>query len=300
SKYLEDKFLHGRTSVFDMYLDDAGILWIGSNIGLYKSCKLNNYYEIMPAPGNSDTINENITLIDDKKALSSINITPVKMINNLFDFSVCVNSKEKRQFYKCTADQNQGRPSYGCSLLLKNGTVLSGVHNALLILTPDGKMSKIVYADRILSLYRDKEDGIWIGFRNSGLAYYPKSNINGSPVWSLAGQSVSNIVMDKEGGIWATTLEKGIFYASNNYVIDYSNNKGLDRAILSIKVIGDKVLANDYSNHLSILKDGRTTGFDFSKESKVDGIYDYLLNNNAVYIATSVSLLKSDTSLRKW
>ena len=71
------------------------------------------------------------------------------------------------------------------------------------------------FANKIISLYCDPNSGIWVGLQKEGVAYFPSGSLTEEPVFGLKGYSVSGICMDRENGVWATTLESGLFRCSN-------------------------------------------------------------------------------------
>jgi hypothetical protein len=70
-----------------------------------------------------------------------------------------------------------------------------------------------------ISAYVDKTNGLWLGTRSRGIIYYPNaSDLTKDPLCALEGFSVACITEDKEGNIWCTTLEDGIYCCRNKEV----------------------------------------------------------------------------------
>jgi len=64
----------------------------------------------------------------------------------------------------------------------------------------------------VLYLYVDKQANIWVGYRQKGLVLYRQSDKYKQPMQLLPTYSISCIKQDREGGMWFTTLENGIYY----------------------------------------------------------------------------------------
>lgn len=68
----------------------------------------------------------------------------------------------------------------------------------------------------IISLSLDKENQLWIGYMNRGAQLIKDSEFKERHAWpELDNKSVSKVFQDNEGGLWITTLEKGVLYFPN-------------------------------------------------------------------------------------
>ena len=79
------------------------------------------------------------------------------------------------------------------------------------LMRPFSLSDKIIY-----SLYRDKEDGIWLGTMFGGVNYLPNRDmvfdkyVPGSDTYSLSTKRVREMISDKSGNIWIGTEDDGI------------------------------------------------------------------------------------------
>lgn len=62
----------------------------------------------------------------------------------------------------------------------------------------------------------------WVGTMKGLLRF---DDLNGKPEKMLNGNGISNLFRDKEGGLWVTTLNNGIYYARNSFVRNYLLNQ---------------------------------------------------------------------------
>jgi signal transduction histidine kinase len=64
----------------------------------------------------------------------------------------------------------------------------------------------------IISLSRDRQDHLWIGYAHNGVEKFITSDFtNGSTLSFLKDFSVSKVLEDHERGLWFSTLQKGVF-----------------------------------------------------------------------------------------
>jgi sensor histidine kinase YesM len=296
------KFLnHGRDAIFDIYEDTAHILWISSYNGLYKTTRPNDYNNIVRVPRECDSCHKSIHILDNKKALLSFNYPhKPKIINHNRINNIPINKNGIVNTIQFTTKEDEQSAPFGKVLMLTNGNIILSLYTHLLIIESDGHFTEKTFDDQILFTYQDKTKGIWIGFRNLGVAYYSNDSLNSEPIWSLKGYSISSITEDNENGIWLSTLEKGIFYTSSKAVIDFSNLSELNKKISSLGIMNNKVFADDFNKTFNVINGIKVVNFILPEVNKSDGIYDYLSLNNKIYIATTSCFLQTDTALNNW
>jgi ligand-binding sensor domain-containing protein len=132
--------------------------------------------------------------------------------------------------------------------LSKNGDMFIAFLNTLIRI--DSKLQCQVYntPNRIIDLYCDKTDGLWVGMYKRGALYYPCVSKSASSINILPDYSVSGVCEDMENGIWCTTLEKGIFYSRNKNLISYRNISGLEIKAEMLKCVDGKILVSSTPN----------------------------------------------------
>lgn len=126
--------------------------------------------------------------------------------------------------------------------LNSKGEGFIGVDTFLIRVTPGLKCQVYPVAHTILQLYCDKDDGLYLCTSKGGLEYYPRSEIRpNNRITALSDLTVTGVCEDYEGGLWCTTLEKGIFYCRNKMVLVYSNVPGLDKHAGLLRVQQNKL-----------------------------------------------------------
>ncbi|MFZ6014196.1 MAG: ligand-binding sensor domain-containing protein, partial [Bacteroidota bacterium] len=88
----------------------------------------------------------------------------------------------------------------------------------------DRQMKHVMSYDwPIVSLSKDNDDNLWIGFLNDGVRRFTNNDFKDA--WSpafLRNFSVTRVLHDNENGLWFGTLEQGIFYIPNVSIKNYS------------------------------------------------------------------------------
>lgn len=96
----------------------------------------------------------------------------------------------------------------------------------------------------------DKNENIWLGYNRGGLILYRKKDNYARPVYLLREYSVSCILEDREGGLWFTTLENGVYYLPPDFLLAYDQRTGFSPARTNrIGFVRNEVIAwqSDYS-----------------------------------------------------
>lgn len=152
--------------------------------------------------------------------------------------------------------------------LEKNGRTWLFLDNKLLLLQ-NGSARKVLACgnERVLSLAIDRTDNIWIGYVNRGVEVYsPKNNYRSCSETLLKKHSVSSLLEDREGGLWFTTLENGIYYLAPASPLSYDERDGL--SVPKVKRVQkiDKDIVLILSNRDYAIIDHRKPGLQLLKQ----------------------------------
>lgn len=126
------------------------------------------------------------------------------------------------------------------------------LYDKLMRVDSDGSISFFDFPDRIYILYTDPQDGLWVGIKGHGVYHYPDAASMQLAHHSLEGYSVSGVCTDHEGGVWCSTLEKGIFYCKNKQLISYAGTEGLDRTVSLLKFTRGKLFVSSTADKLYV------------------------------------------------
>ncbi|HWY39021.1 MAG TPA: histidine kinase [Bacteroidia bacterium] len=132
----------------------------------------------------------------------------------------------------------------------KKGEYAISFDNILIRIYPDMSWETTELNYPILNLYTDKDDGLWIATHKGGLIYFPDPKNRNYNIVSLPDLSVTGICEDAERGIWCTTLEKGVFYCRNKFVLNYTNIPGFNKRADFLKAIGNRLFTSSEKSEL--------------------------------------------------
>lgn len=123
----------------------------------------------------------------------------------------------------------------------------------------DGTTATKIFSAKhtIISLSKDREDNLWIGYLNGGISRYKDENFKErfSPLF-LKDKSVTKVLQDHEGGYWFSTLESGIFHAPNLLITHFPTSSSRITGVVNVK---GKIVIGDYA--------GNMTAFDAKKKT---------------------------------
>jgi hypothetical protein len=123
-----------------------------------------------------------------------------------------------------------------------SGNRILSTANILVLLRKDLSVSSFRFKDmEVLKIFVDRNNGLWIGTRLHGVMYFPDAgNLSGKPVISLDGHSVSCITEDREGHIWCTTVDDGVYCCRNkNLRLMYESSSEKIKIPFQVKCVKD-------------------------------------------------------------
>jgi ligand-binding sensor domain-containing protein len=112
----------------------------------------------------------------------------------------------------------------------------------------DKKLDHTIYKlpSTILSIYCDKDGGLWAGTLKGGVYYWSDCGRMDESMQHLSGLSITGICEDKEKGLWCTTIEKGVFYSLHKNLKSYASIPSLNtRASLLTSINGKVYVSSD-------------------------------------------------------
>lgn len=197
-----------------LYCDRGDTVWIGTTIlGLMK---VHPDGRVERMRSTRDSTNANfLKEIDPGGIVYGYGRAPGNMDEHLI--KLAVNSPTNS--YTLKIDFHNTRYG-GFATMLQSGHYLKAVDNHVFELK-DSLIRTTSFSDRIIHLDKD-EHGVWIGFYEQGLHYYPNGDFTAKPVTFLQGHSGSSVITDKEGGLWFTTLDDGLWHLPSTAHYSYT------------------------------------------------------------------------------
>ena len=150
-------------------------------------------------------------------------------------------------------------PKFQVYAVRAGGTDFFSYENYVVRLHPDMGCTVYEYPGRVLTLYADPQNGLWVGCLKGGVYYYPDPDRMETYRYVLPEYSVSGICEDSEKNIWATTLEKGVFLCRNKNILYYSSIPGLDHAVDMLKNESGRIFVSGSGIPLGELTPQRVT-----------------------------------------
>lgn len=229
-----------RGSVVSLKCDQRGDVWVGTSRSFYvlrkdeKHRKLhevqlhdNGYYGVFKQLGSKKWIESTYKNDPHKMTIAHATIT----------LKIRVFSFENRQdrTMKLTFDSKKAiNPAFHGFVTQKKQLYLS-YNDELFTIKNDRFIKLKAFGKSILCLLEDKKGNLLLSLSNGGgVLLFENGNLQSTPVHLLSGNTIGSICEDKEGGLWFTGVERGLFYIPLLDTKVYANIKGLNEAIESI------------------------------------------------------------------
>ncbi len=208
-----------------------------------------------------------------------------------------LNERQTICFPNVDIDRNHV-PKVSYTLNTKDYYLFSYANSLFKVSKKDSRLTKVSFPGRVISLYKDADQGIWAGIMGHGVFYFQDGNIETAPVHSLPEYSVSGILEDNEGNTWVSTLDKGIFFCRNKSLISYHNWKELNRPGTLLSAIGSTVYFSAESSDLYSIKETRVASVSLPTPIP-EAITDIAEYNGKLYIGNKGVSLRTDPGFRQ-
>lgn len=214
--------------------------------------------------------------------------------NNITQISNTINFPVGNSSFDYNTKQSKGSHNLSFATYNSLNHLLFSSTNYLLEVVGKDKIKEHFFEGRIISVYKDREAFIWIGNYNNGVSVYKNGIIKKIPDFHLLKDySVSCSLRDKEGGLWFTTLENGVYYVPSDKYFTYSEENGLtDKVVNAVTFDGDNIWAGTSTglskiNKMQVEKIKKTTADNFYIYSL---FYDSIESN--LWLGTSMNFMK--------
>jgi ligand-binding sensor domain-containing protein len=285
---------HPSEIIYNMWESAQGNLYILTSIGTYKSPKNRSTAEVIDMP---DVKALPVIRIDDE--LLPINkyfahhhedyglrTRPlILLFPELTNQSVTIRKWPDAidQFRILTAKwQDQYAVTYGRTLLL---------------ISKNGSVKKIQLPAHVIALKTDTKAGLWIGFYKHGYYHFTDTSSLQDPDQGLKDISVSDVCIDREGGVWITSLERGVFYGRGTFLLQHTYDLREAVPYKSLFSSEDGILAASHGQPTLLIsdKDVDKSAF-FRKSNAMEILIGYFETQKTRYSFNNTNIALQDRS----
>lgn len=153
-----------------------------------------------------------------------------------------------------------------CTTKNKSGSSFFSFDNCVVRVNTDFTFEYVQASGEVICVYTDKDDGLWVGVSKGGLYYFSNSNDLKHYVRYMSDYSVSGVCHDNEGGIWCTTLEKGVFYCKNKTILSYNATVGLDKRAGLLKSLNNTIFTSCTPNVIFKVKERQVNSYNLGSD----------------------------------
>ncbi|MDO4970862.1 MAG: two-component regulator propeller domain-containing protein [Bacteroidales bacterium] len=281
-----------------MCIDKSGRIWVGTNgSGVWGyNREHNNFTQYL---GNSDG-----------ETLHNQNI--YRMCDYGGELIIGVHEGKLRRFDKrknTVKDFDAPEVHYKIIREVKNfdGELWIGTQDGVFIINeldktihhihPDPMSSSSLSDNQVGYIYRDREDGIWIGTNLGGISFMPRKGMNfvtytplTSP-WTINSKRVRELAEDNDGNIWVGTEDAGINIFNPNDGTFKVLGKDTGSSLFNEKTLS--LTPFDKSIWVGLFKNGLDVVSEESRNVKHYSADDLGLNEASVYAACEDSYGKT-------
>lgn len=298
---LRNKLKERSTIVTSIQFDKEQTLWIGTSNFPCALKKSNNYSSISDIGAINDTANALIFELNNGKTIESVNFSIPQKVKNLESdnrFYFQIKPYNRPAILSFVSIPTPYNPKL-FSLHTKDNRLLFS-YKSKLFEYRNGSIIEHSFPKTIISIQEDQEGNTWVGLARGGVYFFENGILTGKPQVFLKDFSVSHMLFDNENGIWASTFEKGIFYAPFlNYFI-FSSQAELSSSIAGITSFGNHIYVATSSNFIyAIDKANQVKELPYYKEANLQTKINFYPIQGQLMVSGSL-LTSFDTLTQKF
>lgn len=256
-----------------MVLDKSGKLWVGTDgNGVFAYDRSGDrFVQHMGDNGASSIMGENVYRMSDYGDFLVLGIHEGKLrkFNKRKNEVTDINAPEVH--YKIIRD-----------VRCYDGVLWVGTDNGIYIVDESKGITEHIANDPMCSyslrdnqigrIYRDRENGIWVGFNMAGVSYLPQQGMHFMryvPLMSpgtITSKRIRDIVEDNAGNIWVGTDDHGVNIFNPN-TGTFSQARLSSNKPLAMLHCGDKIWVGFYKNGIDVVNSATTASTHLSAES---------------------------------
>lgn len=198
----------------DLKVDSTDKVWLGNDTALY--------HFRLGEPGQIDSF---------QISVDEINILPIRanycLLHRKRSTEFRVDKRKgvrvgRKHWFPLAFKPCVGREHLEVKPGSKSGIWLSSNHQLFRLDTLTGQSKAYELPFKIKSMLWDNSGNLWLGAVDSGLYMYPQGDLASEPMRFFNNNTITDLIQDKEGGIWLTTLHVGIhhIYSSSTKAIE--------------------------------------------------------------------------------
>ncbi len=219
--HTQDALYKPKVVITSMHVGKDGTVWLGN-----KSISRNFLLKGEPGGGYTlvdpeDTLVSAIKLLEDGGLIYSGSYRSDELL---------VDDKGTTYRYRFESiNEDQSQKTELAVLQLRNGELLI-VSRYQVVKYHNGIFTPVSYIEwrNNLGLLEDRSGNIWVALEGGGVLVYRKGDFSRPPEQLLEGTRVSHIEQDREGGIWLSTLEQGVFYMASQSLLALDSKRFFD------------------------------------------------------------------------
>lgn len=241
--------MNGQRLIYEIYVDSGDTLWLGTQHRLLKVSPERNYAAASEVNSNQTNSVRLIHEVDNGIVVTSLdyktNKSKTRKVNNGKEFAsdIVLQMRNGTFAFEHTWDAQLGSTSLLSAISLDNSGILIGFGNKIIKWNRDNSREVYLFENRVLKLVTDEENNLWVCLDKNGVMLFRNGDLKSTPVHLLQNVSVANILVDKEKNLWVSTLGNGLLFSPTLQIQYFGNIVGLDKGIVALGTIKDKVLA---------------------------------------------------------
>ncbi|MEO5644836.1 MAG: two-component regulator propeller domain-containing protein [Bacteroidia bacterium] len=235
----------GQILIRKIFIDHEGTLWICSGSGFIWIKKEDGYTKCYQFNKDEDSTRLYGKLIDS----TWLFVDMMSGMRNSNTIHTTLDYGTKKIFFLTSYNEFLRVTSVSmCGVMTKSGDLVCNVYTKLLYITGTDHKEVATFKDTPICIYYGDDRLVWVCVLMDGVYCYKDNDFSKPLAHYFPGISVSSICTDREGGLWFTTLEKGVMYCPSRAITDYRNLPLMNQRVCALGHVQNGLLIGTYGN----------------------------------------------------
>jgi sensor histidine kinase YesM len=237
---------YGQKVFYQIVLDENNNLFVSSHERAYKF-SANDHYKTYQLYTQNDFYLK-VVEINKQPFCIPDTVTKIRALEKL-DFKLMIYGHSfDLKMNETNLKQGILRMTYPCKD--KDGNSFFHLANRVYFKSKSGIFKEFNFENLVYHIFIDKENNLWIGFNSRGLLMFPNADLTKEPKHLLNQETISGITQDFEGGIWASSLNRGLFYCKNLFNENLISNEYFNYKPEMLKIIDSSLFISDFKSRV--------------------------------------------------
>jgi two-component sensor histidine kinase len=247
---------------------------------LLDKATLSNLKRIDPKPG----INFWFLI---KNSISYSSFYLIHPLSKIYNFHITGEGYDI--YHQVDFTQNPNGGSSVKSYYLSNGKIAISLGNEFYVFSKKGLDFNKTYNSKIINIREDKSKNCWVFPQSGNTEIFVNCDFNRKPNEQLPDHFISDLIIDKEGNTWLSSLVYGLLLIGKSKFLNFPEVAGLDKELYAMRKMDEDIYFSTIIKQLYVHNNKKDT-LDYMRMVNLQpliNVRDIIKHHDKIYVGAS-------------